>query len=111
MIDPIEKAIQNANVGITPSNNGEVIRLSIPPLTEERRVELVRQVKAEGETAKVSIRNARRDANDEYKQMKSDGLSEDNEKRATDNIQEITDSHSEKSDKIIQAKEDDIMTI
>ena len=111
MIDPIEKAIQNANVGITPSNNGEVVRLMIPPLTEERRVELVKQVKAEGENAKVSIRNARRDANDEYKQMKSAGLSEDNEKRATDNIQEITDKHSEKADKIIEAKEEDIMTI
>ena len=111
MIDPIEKAIQNANVGITPSNNGEVIRLMIPPLTEERRVELVKQVKAEGENAKVSIRNARREANDEYKQMKADGLSEDNEKRATDNIQEITSKYSEKSDKIIDSKEEDIMTI
>lgn len=111
MIDPIEKAIQNANVGITPSNNGEVIRLMIPPLTEERRVDLVKQVKAEGENAKVSVRNARRDANDEYKQMKSDGLSEDDEKRATDNIQDITDKQSERADKIIEAKEEDIMTI
>ena len=111
MIEKIEKAIQNANVGITPSNNGELIRLMIPPLTEERRVDLVKQVKAEGENAKVSIRNARRDANDEYKQMKASGLSEDNEKRATDNVQEITDKYSENADKIINSKEEDIMTI
>ncbi len=111
MITPIEKAILQANVGLNPSNNGEVIRLMIPPLTEERRIELVKQVKNEGENAKVSIRNARRDANDEYKQMKQNGLSEDNEKRATDNIQEITDSHVKKSDSIIEAKEEDIMTI
>lgn len=111
MIDPIEKAIQQANVGITPVNNGEVIRLVIPPLTEERRIELVKQVKSEGENARVSVRNARREANDEYKKMKSDGLDEDNEKRATDNIQEITDQHVEKIDKIVDAKEEDIMTI
>lgn len=111
MLDPIEKAIQQANVGITPMNNGEVIRLNIPPLTEERRINLVKQVKNEGENARVSIRNARRDANEEYKQLKSTGLSEDNEKRAIDNIQEITDSHVEKVDKIVDTKEDDIMTI
>ena len=111
MIDPIERAIQQANVGITPANNGEVIRLNIPPLTEERRIELVKHVKSEGENARVSLRNARRDANDEYKQMQKDGLSEDNEKRAMDNIQEITDSHVEKIDKIVEAKEEDIMTI
>jgi ribosome recycling factor len=111
MIDPIEKAIQLANIGINPMNNGELIRLGIPPLTEERRVQLVKQVKSEGENAKVSIRNGRREANEEYKQLQKDGLSEDNAKRAEDNIQEITKEFSEKTDKIIEEKEQDIMTI
>ena len=87
MIDPIEKAIQNSNVGITPINNGEVIRLIIPPLTEERRIQLVKHVKAEGENARVSLRNSRRDANEEYKQMQKDEASEDEIKRAEDSIQ------------------------
>lgn len=111
MIDKIEKAIQQANIGINPVNNGELIRLGIPPLTEERRVELVKQVRTEGENARVSIRNSRRDANDEYKNMKKDGLSEDNAKRAEDNIQEITKEYSEKVDTIVEEKEKDIMTI
>lgn len=111
MIDPIERAIQQANIGITPANNGELIRLSIPPLTEERRRDLVKQVKNEGENARVSIRNTRRDANDELKQLQKDGLSEDETKRGEDKIQEITDEHVEKVDKIIEAKEEDIMTI
>lgn len=111
MIDPIEKAIQQANIGINPINNGELIRLIIPPLTEERRGELVKQVKNEGENARVSIRNSRREANDEYKQMQKDGLAEDDAKRAEDNIQELTKEYSEKVDKIVEAKEEDIMTI
>lgn len=111
MIDPIEKAIQQANIGITPVNNGELIRLGIPPLTEERRVKLVKQVKNEGENARVSIRNGRRDANEEYKRMKKDGLAEDEVKRAEDNIQEITDEFVKKVDEIVEAKEQDIMTI
>lgn len=111
MIDPIEKAIQLANIGITPINNGELIRLGIPPLTEERRIQLVKQVKNEGENAKVSIRNGRREANEEYKQMQKDGLSEDDTKRAEENIQEITKEYSEKVDKLIEEKEEDIMTI
>ena len=111
MIDPIERAIQQANVGITPINNGELIRLIIPPLTEERRVTLVKQVKNEGENARVSIRNSRREANDEYKSLQKDGLSEDNAKRAEENIQEITNEFSENVDKIIEEKEKDIMTI
>ena len=111
MIDPIEKALMNSNVGITPVNNGEVIRLVIPQLTEERRRELVKQVKNEGENARVSIRNSRRDANDEYKQMQKDGLSEDEAKTAEESIQKLTDEYSEKVDKIVDAKEEDIMTI
>jgi len=111
MIDPIEKAIQQANIGITPINNGELIRLIIPPLTEERRSQLVKQVKNEGENARVSIRSSRREANDEYKQMQKDGLAEDDAKRAEENVQEITNEYSEKVDKIVEEKEEDIMTI
>ena len=111
MIGPIEKAIMNSNVGITPANNGEVIRLVVPQLTEERRRDLVKQVKMEGENARVSIRNARREANDEYKNMQKDGLSEDETKTAEDNIQKLTDEFTEKVDNIVEAKDKDIMTI
>ena len=111
MIDTIEKALMQSNVGITPGNNGEVIRLIVPQLTEERRRDLTKQVKSEGENARVSIRNSRREANDEYKQMQKDGLSEDETKTAEDQIQKLTDEFSEKVDKIVEAKEEDIMTI
>jgi ribosome recycling factor len=111
MIEPIEKALMNSNVGITPANNGEVIRLAIPQLTEERRRDLVKQVRTEGENARVSIRTARREANDEYKNMQKDGLSEDETKTAEDNIQKLTDEYTEKIDKIVEAKDQDIMTI
>jgi ribosome recycling factor len=111
MIDPLEKALMNSNVGITPSNNGEVIRLIIPQLTEERRRDLVKQVKMEGENARVSVRNARREANEEYKNMQKDGLSEDEAKTAEENIQKLTDVFNEKIEKVVEAKEQDIMTI
>ncbi len=111
MIDPIERALMNSNVGITPANNGEVIRLAIPQLTEERRRNLVKQVKNEGENARVSIRNSRREANDEYKKMQKEGLSEDETKLAEEQIQKLTDEFTEKIDKIVEAKEQDIMTI
>jgi ribosome recycling factor len=111
MIDPIEKALMTSNVGITPGNNGEVIRLVIPQLTEERRRDLVKQVKTEGENARVSVRNARREANDEYKSMQKDGLSEDETKTAEDNIQKLTDEFTEKVEKVVEAKDNDIMTI
>lgn len=111
MIDPIEKALMNSKVGITPANNGEVIRLAIPQLTEERRRDLVKQVKNEGENARVSIRNARRDANDEYKKMQKDGLSEDLARDAEGEIQKLTDDFTEKVENIVSAKEEDIMTI
>jgi len=111
MIGPIEKAIQSSKVGITPVNNGEVIRLIIPPLTEERRIQLVRLVKAEGENARVSIRNTRRDSNEEYKLMQKEGLSEDDEKKAEAEIQKLTQEYTEKIDKIVEGKEVDIMTI
>lgn len=111
MIDPIEKAIMAANIGLTPANNGEIIRLNIPPLTEERRLQLVKQVKNEGENAKVSIRNSRRDANDELKTMQKNGLPEDAEKKAESNVQELTNKYTEKVDHIVEAKEKDIMTV
>jgi len=111
MIETIEKALMVSNVGITPGNNGEVIRLIVPQLTEERRRELVKQVKNEGENARVSIRNSRREANEEYKNMQKDGLSEDETKSAEDDIQKLTDEFTEKVEKIVEAKDQDIMTI
>ena len=111
MINPIEKALMNSSVGITPGNNGEVIRLIIPQLTEERRRDLFKQVKNEGENARVSMRTSRKDANDEYKQMVKDGLSEDEAKDAEDRIQKLTNDFSEKVEKIVAAKEEEIMTI
>jgi ribosome recycling factor len=111
MIEPIEKAILVANLGLTPMNNGEVIRINIPILTEQRRQELVKQVKTEGENAKVAIRNIRRDANDHLKKMLKEGLSEDEEKDAEANVQELTDKYIQKIDTTIEVKEKDIMTI
>ena len=111
MIEPIERAIINANLGFAPMNNGELIRISIPALTEERRKTLVKQVHMEGENARISIRSARKDANDEIKQLEKDGLSEDASKTASDEIQKVTDSYGEKIDQIVKAKEEDIMKI
>lgn len=111
MLGPIEKAIMAANIGLTPVNNGEVIRMSVPPLTEERRHQLVKQVRMEGETAKISLRNARKWANDELKQLLKDGLPEDLEKEAADVIQEMTHSFNSKVDKVMTVKEKDVMTV
>ena len=111
MIGPIEKAILASNIGLTPANNGELIRLNIPPLTEERRLQLVKQVKHEGENARVSIRTARRDANDEIKSLQKGSLSEDLAKKAEVDIQKITDEFNVKVDKIVEAKEKEMLTI
>lgn len=111
MIEPIERAIINSNLGFNPQNNGEMIRINIPALTEERRLSLVKQVSAEGENAKVSIRSARKDANDDIKKLEKDGLSEDDAKSAEDSIQKLTDKYSEKSDSVVKDKEEDIMKI
>ena len=111
MLDPIEKAIMQANLGFNPVNNGEILRIVVPALTEERRRMLVKQVKAECENARVSIRNARRDANDELRKMQKEGLPEDLVKTAEQDVQKLTDSYSEKVDELLQKKEDDIMTI
>lgn len=111
MIDPIEKAIAYANLGFNPQNNGEVIIITIPPLTEERRKDLVKAVKAQAEHARVSIRNARKEANDEIKKLQKDGLSEDIAKSAEAEVQELTDKYNKKIDTEIELKEKDIMTI
>ncbi len=111
MIPVIEKAILAANLGFNPDNNGEIIRINIPALTEERRKELVKQVSREGETAKVSIRSARKEANDALKKMLKDGLSEDIKKDAEDQVQKMTDDYGEKVEALVEAKEKDIMTI
>ena len=111
MLGAIEKAILAANIGITPVNNGEVIRINIPPLTEERRHQLVKQVKQEGETAKISIRTSRKWFNDELKTLKSDGLPEDEEKNGEKIIHELTEKHINRVEKIVEIKEKEIMTV
>ena len=111
MIAPIEKAILAANIGFNPQNNGETVRISVPPLTEERRKELVKQCKQEGETAKVSIRNARRDTIESIKKMQKDGLSEDLAKDFEAEVQKATDEFNKKVDAILEKKEKEIMTV
>ena len=111
MIDIIEKAILYANIGLTPMNNGELVRLSIPPLTEERRRNLVKQVKTMGENTKVSVRNARRDANEELKRLLKEGLPEDIEKESVEEVQKMTDDYIHKTDIVVAGKEKEIMTV
>jgi len=112
MISKIEKAILDANVGLTPSNNGEIIRCVVPALTEERRKELIKKAKATGENTKVNIRNQRRDGIDLLKKaQKNDGLSEDGEKEGEDELQKLTDKWVKKVDEVIAAKEKDILTV
>lgn len=111
-IGNIEKAILKSDLGLNPSNDGRVIRLVIPQLTEERRKELVKLVKKYGEEAKVAIRNERRSANDELKKMKKDGeLTEDDEKKAQDEVQKLTDKYVGIIDQIIVKKEEEIMEV
>jgi ribosome recycling factor len=111
LIGVIEKAILNSDVGITPMNNGEVIRLGIPPLTEERRRQLAKQAKHEGEEAKISVRNARREAIEHFKKMVKEGLPEDTEKDAEASVQKIHDKYIKKIDDMLAAKEKEIMTV
>ena len=111
MFKVIEKAIMDSEVGITPENNGEIIRLSIPPLTEDRRRVLVKQAKQEGEDAKISVRNARRDAIDLVKKAIKEGLSEDVAKDAEADMQKIHDKYIKKVDELVVAKEKEIMTL
>lgn len=108
MLSEIETAIMNANLGFNPMNNGEMIIINVPPLTEERRKQLVKQAKSEAEEAKISIRSARQDAN---KEIKNVGVSEDLEKNAEIDIQEMTNKYTEKVDAVLEVKEADIMKV
>ena len=111
LISIIERALMNSDIGITPMNNGETIRLGIPPLTEDRRKQLAKQSKAECEDAKISIRNARRDAIEHFKKMVKEGLPEDVEKDAEVAIQKIHDKFIKRIDEMFAAKEKEIMTV
>ena len=111
MIRPIEKAIIDSNIGLTPSNNGESIRLSMPPLTEERRKELVKQSKAEAENARISLRNARRDAVEAFKKAVKDGMPEDEGKDGEAQIQKIVEKFNKTIDSSFEKKEKEIMTV
>ena len=111
MIEHIEKAIMAANLGFNPQNNGETVRIVVPPLTEERRKDLVKQVKHEGENARVSIRNARRDAIEEIKKLEKGGLPEDLAKDSETKIQKMTDNFNKKVDEHLEKKEKEILTV
>ena len=111
MFKEIEKAIINSDLGITPENNGEVIRISIPPLTEERRKALVKQSKGEAENAKISVRNTRRDAIDGLKKAVKNGMPEDVEKDAEAKVQKIHDNYMKKIEDVFAAKEKEILTV
>lgn len=111
MLQPIEKAIQIANLGFNPMNNGENIIISVPPLTEERRRDLVKQSKSEAEDAKISIRNVRKDANTDIKKEEKNGTSEDICKTAEENVQKLTDSYIKKIDELLAVKEAEIMKV
>ena len=111
MLQEIEKAIQAANVGLNPQNDGEVIRMNVPMLTEERRKELVKKVKLIGENTKVSIRNVRREANENIKALEKEGVSEDLVKDGEASVQELTNTYTGKVDKHLAAKEAEIMTV
>ena len=111
MLGPIEKAIMEANLGVNPQNDGVIIRINVPPLTEERRRDLVKKAKAEAETGKIAIRNIRKDANEKIRKLKADGVSEDEMKVGEAEVQKLTDSYIVKVDALSLAKEKDIMTV
>ena len=111
MIRPIEKAIIDSNIGLTPSNNGEHIRLSIPPLTEDRRKEIVKKVKGEGETARISLRNARRDAVEAFKKAQKEGMSEDEQKDGEEKVQKLLEKFTKVLDVELEKKEKEVMTV
>jgi ribosome recycling factor len=111
MLQPIERAITMANIGINPQNDGNIIRLFLPPLTEERRKELVKKCNAEGEHAKVAVRNIRRDGIEAIKKLQKDGLSEDISKDAEKEAQELTDKYISLVEKHLEAKEKEIMAV
>lgn len=111
LLVPIERAIMEANIGINPQNDGLVIRLLVPPLTEERRKDLVKKVKEEAERGRVTVRNIRKEANTKIQRLKGEGISDDEIKTGEAEVQKITDSYIVKVDKHAEVKEKDIMTI
>jgi ribosome recycling factor len=111
MLQPIEKAIMVANIGFNPMNNGDVIIISVPPLTEERRRDLAKQAKTEAEDAKIGVRNCRKDANTDIKKLEKEGTSEDACKSAEDDIQNLTNAFIKKIDELLVAKEAEIMKV
>ncbi len=111
MLVPIERAIMEANIGINPQNDGVIIRLVVPPLTEERRRELVKKVKEEAEKGKIAIRNIRKDANEKIKKLKAESVSDDEIKTGEAEVQKVTDAYILKVDKYAELKEKDIMTV
>ncbi|MCR8845482.1 ribosome recycling factor [Paenibacillus sp. SC116] len=110
-IGAIEKAIMKSDLGLTPANDGQMIRITIPALTEERRLELVKQTKKYGEEAKVAVRNIRRDANDDIKKMEKTDISEDESRRHQDDVQKLTDKYIVEVDKVLAAKEKEILEV
>ncbi|MDF2668279.1 MAG: ribosome recycling factor [Paenibacillus sp.] len=110
-LSAIEKALMKSDLGLTPSNDGLTIRLSIPPLTEERRGDLVKMTKKFGEEAKVAIRNIRRDANDDIKKLEKNGISEDESRRHQEDVQKTTDKYITEVDKVLVTKEKEIMEV
>jgi ribosome recycling factor len=111
LMNEIMKAIKNSDLNLNPQNDGEIVRLNIPPLTEERRRELLKRVKNEIEAGKVSVRNIRKDTNDSLRKLQKEGASEDEVKRAEDKVQNLTDSHIVKIDQLYVEKEKEIMTV
>lgn len=111
IINDIEKAIRDSDLGLNPQNDGEIIRINIPALTEDRRKQLVKQVKQEIENGKVSVRNARKDTNDGLKQLQKEGASEDAVRKAEEQVQKLTDGYSAKIDELFAKKEGEIMTV
>lgn len=112
MLAQVEKAIRDADLGLNPSSQGDVIRVPTPPLTEERRKEMVKLVKTEGEDAKIAVRNIRRDANESLKKLLKDkAISEDDERRAQDDVQKLTDKFVAEVDKLLAEKEKEVLTV
>ena len=111
LLGPIEKAIMEANLGVNPQNDGVIIRINVPPLTEERRRDLVKKAKAEAETGKIAVRNIRKDANEKIRKLKSEGVSEDEMKAGEAEVQKLTDAYIIKVDNLSVVKEKDIMTV
>ncbi len=111
MISPIEKAIMEANIGLNPQNDGQLIRLNVPPLTEERRRDLVKKVKEEAERGKITVRNIRKATNESIKKLKNDGASEDEIKVGEGEVQKLTDAYIAKVDQLTEIKEKDVMTV